>query len=197
MKQGVTKREKIMLFVVGLIAVVYLSIQFVIIPLSVSYNESISERARLQDEIDAHRLEAAMIPSLRERNTEAHTRFYELTSGYPTIVENEEIDFMLTTLSNRHNLSPVSLRITPRPPPPPPPESEDGEEVVYTPDLPTFTKSTVQMNVVGSYASLMRLLDEVSSIEYIRLTDVNYSKNIQMLELSRISATYEITFLTD
>jgi len=196
MKAGITKREKIMLFVVGLIAVVYLSIQFVIIPLSVSYNESISERARLQDEIDAHRLEAAMIPSLRERNTEAHTRFYELTSGYPTIVENEEIDFKLTTLSNRHNLSPVSLRITPQPPPPPAPEPEDGEDV-YIPDLPTFTKSTVQMNVVGSYASLMRLLDEVSSIEYIRLTDVNYSKNIQMLELSRISATYEITFLTE
>ena len=196
MKQGITKREKIMLFVVGLIAVVYLSIQFVIIPLSARYNDSISERARLQDEIDAHRIEAATIPGLRERNTEAHARFYELTSGYPTIVENEEIDFMLTTLSNRHNLSPVSLRITPRPPPPPVPEPEDGEEV-YTPALPTFTKATVNMNVVGSYDALMRLLDEVSSIQYIRLTDVSYSKNIQMLELSRVSATYEITFLTE
>jgi len=63
MKQGITKREKIMLFVVGLIAVVYLSIQFVIIPLSNRYDEGISERARLQDEIDAHRIEAATIPS--------------------------------------------------------------------------------------------------------------------------------------
>ena len=196
MKPGITKREKIMLFVVGLIAVVYLSIQFVIIPLSTRYNESMSERARLQDEIEVHKMEAATLPSLRERNTEAYAKFNELTSGYPTIVENEDIDFMLTTLSHKNNLSPVSLRITPRPPPAPVLENGNGEES-YTPDLPTFTKSTVQMNVIGSYQSLMRLFDEVSSIQYIRLTEVNYAKDVQMPELSRISATYEITFLTD
>ena len=196
MKTGLTKREKILLFGAGLVLILYLSIQFAIIPLSNTYRTATEERDRLRHERDTHDMEARMLPDLRIRSTETRERFYELTSGYPTIVENEEIDFKLTTLSNRHNLSPVSLRITPQPPPPPAPEPEDGEDV-YIPDLPTFTKSTVQMNVVGSYASLMRLLDEVSSIEYIRLTDVNYSKNIQMLELSRISATYEITFLTE
>ena len=196
MKPGITKREKIMLFAVGLVAVVYLSIQFAIIPLSVRYSDSVAERARLQDEIEAHKIEAAMLPSLRERNAEAYAGFSGLTSGYPTIVENEDIDFMLTSLSHNNNLNPVSLRITPRPPPAPAPESEDGEEI-YVPDLPIFTKTTVHMNVTGSYRSLMGLLDEVSSIQYIRLTDVNYSKNTQMPELSRISVSYEITFLTD
>jgi hypothetical protein len=127
LKSGLSKREKIMLFVVGIIVVLYLSIQFAILPLSSRYSEGLAERSRLSDEKVAHEMEAATIPSLRERNAEAYARFGELTSGYPTIIENEEIDFMLTTLSNKNNLSPISLWITPRPTPPPPPVSEDGE----------------------------------------------------------------------
>jgi len=196
MKLAVTKREKIMLFSVGLIVLIYLAVQFAIIPLSSRYSAAVSERGRLSDEKAAHDLEAAMIPSLRERNSEAYARFDELTSGYPTIVENEELDHMLTSLSNRNQLRPVSLRITPRPTPAPPPAQENGEEN-QTPDLPEFTKMTVQMNVIGSYRSLLRLFDEVSSIQYIRITNVSFSEDRLIPEASRISATYEITFLTD
>ena len=65
MKPGLTKREKILLFSVGLIVIIYLAVQFAIIPLSARYNEAISERGRLSDEKAAHEMEAAMIPSLR------------------------------------------------------------------------------------------------------------------------------------
>jgi len=189
MKLTITKREKIMLFVVGLIAVVYLSVQFVIIPLSARYSDGQSERVRLQDELAAHKMEAATLPALRSRSAEAYVKFDELTSGYPTIVENEELDHMLTTLSNRNNLRPTSLRITPRPSRSPTPAGGTA--------LPELIKTTVQMNVVGSYSSLMRLLDEVSGTEYIRLTNVGFTENRQQPELSRITVTYEVTFLTD
>jgi len=192
MKLAVTKREKIMLIIVVLIAVIYLAIQFVIIPLSTRYREDLVEQGRLQDEIDVHKIEAATIPGLRERNAEALEKFNNLISGYPVIVDNEELDFMLTSLSNNNNLRPTSLRITPRPARPPPAEVEDGARV-----LPELEKATVQMSVVGTYRSLMNLLDDVSGIQHMRLTNVSYAENIQLPEQSRITATYEITFLSD
>jgi len=189
MKLVITKREKIMLFVVGLIVIVFLAVQFAIVPLSTKYTEGLNERARLQGEIDLHKMEAATIPMLRDRNAETHRRYAELISGYPVIIDNEELDFMLTSLSNEYNLRPASLQISPRPPRPPVPE--DGTA------LQELTKATVQMNVVGNYRSLLRLLDEVSNTTYMRLTNVSYTENTQQPDLSRISVTYEITFLTD
>ena len=205
MKPGLTKREKIMLFSVGLIAIIALSIQFVIIPLSNRYNEGLNERGRLSAEKAAHEMEVATLPALRDRNSEAYERFDELTDGYPTIVENEEIDNMLTTLSNKNNLRPISLRITPRPTTAPAPQPANGENgdtgengaVQNKRSLPEFTKSTVQMNVVGSYQSLMRLIDEVSSIKYIHLTNVGFAENYLMPDQARVSVIYEITFLTE
>jgi len=196
MKTGMTKREKIMLFTVGSIAIIYLAIQFLIIPLSTRYSEGLSERGRLNDEKAAHEIEVATLPLLRERQAEAYTNFDELTAGYPVIVENEEIDQMLTTLSIRNVLRPTSLRITPRPALAPAPEPEDGEEG-YTPSLPEFTKATVQMTVVGHYNSMLRLLNDVSNKEYMRLTNLSFNDNKSIPELSRVSLTYEITFLNE
>jgi len=206
MQTSITKREKILLFSVGMVAIVYFAIQFAIIPMSTRYTTGISERGRLTDEKAAHEMEVNTLPALRERKTEAYQRFDELTAGYPTIVENEEIDHMLTSLSNRNNLSPISLRITPRPAPAPATvNGENGENGTaaengteqYDPSLPDFTKSTVQMNVIGSYQSLMRLIDEVNRIQYIHLTSVGFAENIIMPDQARISMTYEITFLTE
>ena len=189
MKLIISKREKIMLFVVGLIAIVFLAVQFAIVPLSARYTEGLNERARLQDEIELHKMEAATIPMLKDRNTEAHRRYAELISGYPVIIDNEELDFMLTSLSNEYNLRPTSLQISPRPARPPVPE--DGIT------LQELTKATVQMNVTGNYRSLLRLLDEVSNTTYIRLANVSFTENRPLPDLSRISVTYEITFLSD
>jgi len=209
MQTAITKREKILLFSVGMVAIVYFAIQFAIIPMSTRYTNGISDRSRLRVDKTAHEMEVNLLPSLRERNTEAYQRFDELTAGYPTIVENEEIDHMLTSLTNRNNLRPISLRITtPRPAPAPAPVPANGENgesgttdengiEQYDPSLPDFTKSTVQMNVIGSYHALMRLIDEVSGIQYIRLTSVGFAENSLMPDQARISMTYEITFLTE
>ena len=185
----ITKREKIMLFVVGLIAVLFLAIQFAIVPLSARYNEGIAERGRLQDEVELHKMEAATIPALRIRNEEVYKKYEELISGYPFVTENEELDYMLTSLSNNHDLKPTSLRISPRPARPPTPENGVS--------LQELTKATVQMNVVGNYQSLLRLLDEVSNTKYIRLTNVAFTENRLLPDTSRVTVTYEVMFLVD
>jgi len=213
MKPGLSKREKVLLFTVGLVAILYFSIQFAILPLATRYTDGINERNQLTAEKEAHQLEAATLPSLRERNAEAHTNFEELTSGYPKQMPNEEIDSILTTMCTGYSLSPNSLRFAPReapPPPPPPPTQPDTvryqddvpepeEPVVEAEPTPIFTKATAFMNVTGGYHSLLRLIDEVNRIEYIRLTNVGYQENSQaeLAENSTISLTFEVTMLYD
>jgi len=205
MKPGLSKREKILLFSVGLIALVYLSIQFVILPLATRYNDSTLERDRLNTEKAAHQMEVQTLPALRERNAEAHERFDRLTDGYLVIVPNDEIDHMLTSLVNINNLRPTSLRFDQRKAPPPPPAQEldeDGNPVESgtsgIPSGPVFVTVTAQMNVTGSYHSLVQLIDEVNAIEYMRLTSISFSQDRQEgpEDRSSISLAFEVTFLS-
>jgi len=206
MKPGLSKREKIMLFSAGVIVVLYVSIQFVILPLSTRYNEALNERERLSSEKSAHDMEAASLPSLRERSTDTQAKFKELTDGYPVIIPNDEIDNLLTSLVNTNNLRPTSLRIAPITAPSTPPVQdieydEDGNpiEAEEVPPIPEFIKVTVQVSVTGSYQSLLRLIDEVADIKYIHLSNVGFTQNRQdnMGELSTISLTFELTFLSE
>jgi len=191
MKTALTKREKILLFAVGLIAILYVSIQFVILPLSNRYSEGIADRDRLNIEKSSHDMEAATLPSLRDRNVEAHFKFSELIEDYPIIEPNEIIDKMLTTLVNNNNLRPTSLRFAPRDEPPPPPAGQAP--------APEFIKVTAQMNVVGSYISLVRLMDEVSNITFMHLTTIGFTQNRQLglEDQSSINLTFELTFVSD
>ena len=205
MKTGLTKREKILLFGAGLVLILYLSIQFAIIPLSNTYRTATEERDRLRHERDTHDMEARMLPDLRIRSTETRERFYELTSGYPVIVPNELTDQRLTSLCGNHNMSIQSLRFAPQPAPPPPPEpeyDEEGNPIIIEDDgleaYPVFTYVTAFMNLTGSYSSLMHLIDEVIDIEYIRLTSASFTRIFQeTLEASTISLTFEVTYLSD
>ena len=55
MKQGLSKREKFLLFAAGLVLILYLAIQFVILPLASRYMEGIQERNNLRNELAAGR----------------------------------------------------------------------------------------------------------------------------------------------
>jgi Tfp pilus assembly protein PilO len=201
MKTGITKREKTLLFCAGLVLILYLSIQFAIVPLSNSYSTGTEERDRLRSERDAHDLEASMLPNLRVRSSEARERFYALTSGYSEIVPNELTDRRLTSLCTGNNMSVVALRFSPRPVVPPAPPQYDEEGNLIEPEVddsyPVFTYVTAFMNLTGSYASLMNLIDEVAATEYIRLTNTSLTRNFQFDETSTISLTFEVTYLSD
>ena len=202
MKTGISKREKIMLFGAGLILILYLAIQFAIMPLSNAYNTGIEERDRLRSEKEAHDMEAAILPSLRIRSTETRERFYELTSGYSTIVPNELTDQRLTSLVGTNNLRVESLRFSPRPVAPltPPQYDNDGNLIVEdkTDFFPALTYVTAFMSLVGSYDSLMNLIDEVGDTEYIRLTSVSLTRRYRdSIDVSTISLTFEVTYLSD
>jgi len=211
MKPGLTKREKILLFSVGLLIIFYVSFQFGIMPLSARYNDGVSSRDQLSNEKTAHDMEVVLLPSLRDRNEEAHTKYNALRDEYRVLGPNEDIINMLTDLCNQNSLKPTQMNIskpdTPPPPPPAPPEdiryNDDGEpieneETPEAPPPPVFTKISAQVTVTGNYQSLMRLLEDVSASNYIYLSNVSFTESRQegYEGVANISLAFEITYLT-
>jgi len=199
MKTGLSKREKTMLFVLGMIALIALSIQFVIIPLANSYTDGVDERERLRGDKALHELEVANLPTLRNQNAQAHERFDNLTNGYPELVPNELIDSRwLTPLSSKYSMNIMSLRFARRDPPRSTTVTEtdsEGNTVETTVPAQVFTKVNAVMSVTGNYHSLLNLINEMHATEFMRLTSVSYSRSFieDIIERSTISLSFEIT----
>jgi len=171
----------------------------VIYPLYGRYTNGQNEADRLRDEKTAHEMEVSLLPTLRERNAEAHAKFDAMTQDYPELIPDEDIVSMLNDMCNRNNLRPAMLRLThPKPPSAVIIDEEYGEPAEDAEMPPVFTIVSAAMNVTGDYPSLLRLLDEVNSIQYIRLASVNYveSRHETAAGTSNMSLDFEITFLT-
>ena len=203
MKTGLSKREKILLFVVGLLALFYAAIQFGIMPLSARYNDGVNERNRLSDEKARHEMEVVVLPQLRDRAAQANTDFTNLKSDYPQLGPTEEIDRLLTQLCDKNALKISLLNIVKSDASPPPNQDitydEDGNplEEDETAPPPVFTKVSVQMNVSGSYSSLLSLFDDVSATTYIHIKSVSFTENRheESVNVASIALTFEITYL--
>jgi len=185
MKQGLSKREKILLLSVGLVALVYLAIQFAILPLITRYTDDLRERDSLVIEERMVRNDINNINNIRATNADAIEQFELIKKEYPLLVPNEEIDPVLTNLSITNGLRPSRLQFT------------GSESAPQGAQEPLFTIVTVSMNVTGSYRSLLSLLDEVDKMQYIRITNLGYATNRQSdaPDDSSITLTFELTYV--
>jgi len=194
MKMNISKREKILLFAVALLVILYLSIQFAIIPLATRYFDGLDQRSYLaQEKYEADdKLHNSQI--IQMENEDAQKRFEDIKQEYPLLVPNEEIDTLLTNLCLKHYLRPTSLRISLPPEPTPPAEGEEPAE--ETPEA-LFTVVTATMLVTGKYESLSSLLDEVDTKQFIRITKLGYtaSRPEDPPETSRINIVFELTYV--
>ena len=161
MKQGLTKREKLLLLVLGLLALIYLAFQFGFRPLYESYSNSRLERDRLQ----AERLELEMkilnLQTLIDENKIANDDYIRITEDYPEVVPNEEVDTVLTNLVLGVGMSIRSVRFFTPP--------SDANAIL-------FTIVGATMTTEGSYTSLMTLLDEVEKIPNISIVSMSFSE---------------------
>jgi len=161
MKQGLTKREKLLLLILGLLALIYLAFQFGFRPLYESYDRSRIERDRLQ----AERLELEMkilnLQTLLEENRIANEDYARITEDYPELVPNEEVDTVLTNLVLGVGMTIRSVRFF---------EPPSNAEAVL------FTIVGATMTTEGSYSSLMTLLDEVEKIPNITIVSMSFSE---------------------
>jgi len=163
MKQGLTKREKLMLLIAGLLLLMYFAFQFGFVPLYNSYQEAVIERDRLHSERLALELSILNLNSIIEANKAANNEFDEITKDYPLLIPNEEIDSLLTNLILSSGLSPRTLNIFTAP--------ADADSIL-------FTIINVSMSVEGSYVSLLRLLDEVAKIPNISISTMSFSERL-------------------
>ena len=191
MKQQLSKREKVLLLTAALLVLFYLAIQFAILPMIESYNEAQRERDRLAREKEEVQFDIDNIDALRSMSVAADERFDSLKEIFPILVDDEKIDTILTNLCLSNGLKPTTLRMTI----PPPPQQTEGDENF---EKPLFTIVTATMNVTGDYSSLLKLLDEIDSIEYIRIINLAYSlsRQAETGDDSDITLTFELTFLT-
>jgi len=192
MIQGLSKREKILLFAAGLVVVFYLSIQFVILPLATRYVTSLDERNHLREEQARVDADIAQKPAIESENAEANRRFTELKQEYPLLVPNEEVVTTLTNLCILNGLSPSMLNITSKPPAAS--TGEDGSESEET-DVSQFTIIEATVNVSGSYESLTKLLDEVDTKQYIRIATMSYTVNSQISEIEQPESSVILNFV--
>jgi len=192
LKKGLTKREKILLFSAGLVALFYLVFQFGFLPMYSRYTEAQVERERLAEE--KAKVEANIIhkPSIVDANKDARDRYDAIKRDFPILAEDEEIDAVLTNLCVSNSLIPTSLNID-RSDAVAPQKTQNEEQDA---EQPLFTVITVKMNVTGSIPSLIGLLDDLEQLPYIRLANVSYSEGRgDETDKGSIQLTFELTYI--
>ena len=206
--QGLSKREKFLIFAAVGFLIIVVSAQFIIRPMFDSFSEKQEERDALtlqRNEINNRLLGE---PAVRGNFEAAEASVEELRARYPVFLLNPEISRRLTELCGKHNLSRRTLSISEPigwqkpledgsiPVAPPPAEGEEGEGsaiVVYT--------VSANMTLSGTRAAFDNLIRELEDTEYIRITrfvlaDEGPEDAIAGMS-SNISVFFEITMLGD
>jgi len=192
LKKGLTKREKILIFSAGLIALIYLVFQFGFLPMYSRYTEAQAERERLADEKEKVEANINQEPRIVEANKDARDRYDQIKQDFPLLAEDEEIDAVLTGLCVSNNLIPTSLTIDRSDAAAPQgAQNEEQDDVQFL-----FTVITVKMNVTGTIPSLIGLIDDLEELPYIRLANVSYSEGRgEEINRGNIQLTFELTYI--
>jgi hypothetical protein len=196
-KKGFSKREKIMLFVLIVVAIMTVLVMYVIIPM---YNhlQDRQERLRLLQTDKAWVVSIlATSDNIRGGRNDAVARHEMESARFLDEAHSSEIGRMLTQLCQRYGMLPVNLVMNdpvdffiPQ---------EDGAAVDED-HKTVFLVSTATMTVGGVYDNLRNLLDAVDEIDYIRITSLAYiwGENIgDSAPPDRITIGFEVTMLKD
>ena len=197
MKQGLSKREKILLGSLVLIGMVYLSIQFLILPLVARYMDDVQERNNLAAEVARVEENFRNQTTLERDNAEAGQRFEAIKQEYPLLIPNEEIDTFLTNLCFKNYLRPTRLSIAMPTEPTPLATEEDGEVDTQEAVERLFTVISATMELTGTYHSLARMIDEIDDMQHVRITNLSYtaSQSEENPDIGRISINFELTYV--
>jgi hypothetical protein len=194
MKQELTKREKILFFSMLVIAVIYVSVQFGILPMYNRYLDNVTERHRLQEDKVNVDYSIAGKPSVIEFYNTASERYAAAKADYPLLVPTDVVHTILTDLCWSSRLGVGSLRMN---------VLNDASDSSYDEEEgsppPVFATVNAVMEVVGTPAALMSLLDAVDKITHIRVTNSTYivfrTRDAEILDLGEITIHFELMYL--
>jgi len=194
-KKGLKKREKILLFIMIIVALFAGMVMLVIIPLYEQLEDQREEYGKLQVEkahIDAM---LASEQNVRDGRNQAVERHKLDSSRFLDDSHSSEIGRMLTILCERHGLLPVDQRLED----PKDFSVDENNTSGNTARDTVFVIMSATMNLAGNYSDVMRLLDEVEGIDYIRVSGLSYSWSVNpdVNPLDKINIVFEVTMIKD
>ena len=190
-----TKREKLLVFIMVAVAMVALSVQFAIIPLYSGYAE---KDDRLND-LEIQKMNAdsrfAQEFGTRDAFNRALLATEDIRSSFPNEIPTEFVDQRITELCFANNVVPRSLSMTaPRGMSIPTFDSENTTDRYP----PAYQSVTATMRLSGSYNQLLQLVGAVDQLADINLTRLRFEGDIaEMGDRTNISATFEIIMLSN
>lgn len=172
MTTQMTQRDKKLLYIVVLIAVVFLVAYFVLIPLN-------KKNIQLEEELDSLRtskaeteMRIASLPSLRKNLEQTSERYDELSDGFYPMMESQEIDRVMTSLALDFGLFTERLAISI----PsgyssvePYVNSALAEEWKHSEPLDGFYSVNLSFDLIGSPERLQSFLDYLGQQKTIRV----------------------------
>ncbi len=111
MQKGLSKREKILIMISGVMLVVYVFAKFLIIPSYERLGEAQDKNAQLVMEQESVRLEVQRMPQLKQDIDSLMSRISEEDVKYGDNSKLMNLDEQMTNLLLKNNLTPVSLKI--------------------------------------------------------------------------------------
>ncbi|MCL1807173.1 MAG: hypothetical protein FWG31_05670 [Oscillospiraceae bacterium] len=196
---GLSKREKVMLLVVGVVGLFYLAFQFGFMPLFDKNGEKNTELSDLQFKKDELELNLRTEGYVIQSNTDAKAEYgfvaslYELTNSNTDLIrkmgkicEDNGLAVPSNLLDNAKGLS-IKMDIW---------DAETGKMVEKDVDYSAFSEVTVRMEITGSYQSLKNLLDAVDNDPGIHVRDIKFNLNhADLNEAMSVSVTFVVTLL--
>ena len=193
-KRGLSKRERVLLFITLLLLIIYLVVQFAIYPLFSRYVDGVQERNQLIAEKAQVETDIMNTAEIEVSNIVAIEKYEQILQEYPRLIPNEEIDRILTDLCITNGLKPTALRFTnsfgaPR---------SENDSTDQQDDSYLFTVVVATMNMTGNYSSLVELVDDIIEMQFIHITNLGYSiannNTTEEDESANITMAFELTF---
>jgi hypothetical protein len=187
--KGLSKRERFLIFFAAVVLVVFVSVQFAVIPMYTRYSELTEEYDLLVMERMRVETKIATEPAIIAYYERAQERFYAINEKYPVNIPNEEIVSIITEICQRSGFeSLLSLSVSPQ-------RRALGEEIS------AFGAASIAMSLGGGFDSVRRLIAAVSEIDYIRLSSISFA-GPQAAESggassSNISVAFEMTVMNE
>lgn len=176
-----TKREKILLMVLGCLLLFALELSLFISPSATAYLESDVELQELESELT--KVEATLqYPELEQRLRAEKERAQENYQYFYSVLNSYTIDGIVNNLLQQEQLKIINLEITPYEDAyydfaPLGSDVEGGEEEVMEPDH-VLVKSVVSMNIQGEYNNILHFIDELNKTSTcLRVSNMSIAKN--------------------
>lgn len=204
MKNGLTKREKVLLFIAAVLFIGILGFKFLLTPAYVAYDNAKTKHDNLANTKQIVEQKIENESNTRQSYTDALTNFEDVETLYPPIMTNEELDILITSMCLEHKLKPTMLGMSVReqetPDTKPVPE-DSGDDAPQ--DASLFAVTTATINATGSFSDLQNLIKTVEKISYIKISAMSYSEpksqaiaNTQK-KPSSVTLTFDVTMLDD